>query len=206
MQKNSSKPKLHIRTAAPADAAALLGIYAPYVRETAVTFEYEVPSVEEFAERIHATLQRYPYLVAEAETVGATPAASDDAATPPARMPVGYAYVGPLHARPAYDWAVETSIYVAKRAHGQGVGRVLYEALEAELKRRGFEYMAAVIATPATDPDPYLTRASHAFHLRMGFEHAGELHLCAQKFGRWYNMAYMEKQLGPHKPNTPPPC
>ena len=87
--------KIRIRPAKPEDAEKLLAIYAPYVEQTAITFEYEVPTVEEFRERIHNTLKKYPYLVAEQ-----------------GGEPVGYAYVGPFHDRPAYDWAVETSIYV----------------------------------------------------------------------------------------------
>ena len=85
-----------IRLATPEDAPALLAIYEPYVRQTAITCEYEVPSVEEFAGRIERTLKRYPYLVMELDG-----------------RPVGYAYVSPLNSREAYDWSVETSIYPA---------------------------------------------------------------------------------------------
>ena len=80
-----------IRTATVSDAQALLNIYAPYVEHTAITFEYDVPSVEEFASRIKHTLQKYPYLIAERNG-----------------KLLGYAYAGPFHERPAYDWAVET--------------------------------------------------------------------------------------------------
>ena len=86
-----------IRLATPDDAPALLAIYEPYVRQTAITCEYEVPSVEEFAGRIERTLKRYPYLVMELDG-----------------RPVGYAYVSPLNSREAYDWSVETSIYLAR--------------------------------------------------------------------------------------------
>ena len=88
---------IHIRIAEPEDAEALLAIYAPYVEETAITFEYAVPSVEEFQERIRNTLQQYPYLVAEDEN-----------------GILGYAYAGRFQSRAAYDWAVETSIYIRK--------------------------------------------------------------------------------------------
>ena len=88
------KNKLQIRVATKEDAEALLAIYAPYVEKTAITFEYEVPSIEEFRCRIQETLKKYPYLVAEKNG-----------------KIVGYAYAGAFHARPAYDWAVETSIY-----------------------------------------------------------------------------------------------
>lgn len=86
-----------IRLATPDDAPALLAIYEPYVLKTAITCEYEVPSAEEFAGRIECTLERYPYLVMELDG-----------------RPVGYAYVSPLNSREAYDWSVETSIYLAR--------------------------------------------------------------------------------------------
>lgn len=113
--------KIRIRPAKPEDAEKLLAIYAPYVEQTAITFEYEVPTVEEFRERIHNTLKKYPYLVAEQ-----------------GGEPVGYAYVGPFHDRPAYDWAVETSIYVDQNKKRMGIGKKLHEALEEELRNRGF--------------------------------------------------------------------
>ena len=118
-----------IRTATPADAAEILAVYAPYVKQTAITFEYEVPSLEEFAGRIVRTLERYPYLVALSEG-----------------KIVGYAYVSPFHARPAYDWAVETSIYVRMDCKRMGIGHKLYEALEETLKRQGILNMEACIA------------------------------------------------------------
>ena len=104
---------MRIRRATENDAEALLKIYAPYVEHTAITFEYEVPSVEEFRSRIRHTLEKYPYLVAE-----------EDGEL------LGYAYVGPFHDRPAYDWAVETSIYVDERNIHKGVGGKLHDALE----------------------------------------------------------------------------
>ena len=101
------------RVARPEDAEALLAIYAPYVEETAITFEYEVPSVEAFRARIAHTLATYPYIVAvEDEKI------------------IGYAYVGRLHERAAYDWSVETSIYVARDRKRCGIGGQLYCELE----------------------------------------------------------------------------
>ena len=112
--------ELTVRPAAVSDAAALAAIYAPYVRGTAVTMELEPPDASAFAARIAATLRRYPYLAARLD--GRT---------------VGYAYAGPFHARPAYDWSVETSIYVAQDCHGRGVGRALYEHAKAFAKDSG---------------------------------------------------------------------
>ena len=121
--------KIQIRTATETDAEKLLEIYAPYVKNTAITFEYEVPSVEEFRDRIYNTLKRYPYLVAEVEgTI------------------YGYAYVSPFHERAAYDWAVETSIYVDQNKKGMGIGKKLYETLEKILKKQNILNLNACIA------------------------------------------------------------
>ncbi len=169
-----------IRPAMPQDAAALLRIYAPYVTNTAITFEYDIPSVEEFSARIRQTIKRYPYLVAER-----------------CGVPIGYAYVGPFHIRPAYDWAVETSIYVDSNRRHSGIGRILHNALEHELKQRGFLNMYACISYPAQD-DPYLDTNSVDFHQHMGYELVGHFHRCGYKFRRWYDMVYLEKILGKH--------
>ena len=99
-----------IRIATENDAEELLNIYAPYVEKTAITFEYEVPSVEEFRKRIRNILKKYPYIVEEKEG-----------------EILGYAYAGVFKNRAAYDWAVETTIYVREDQRKSGVGRALYE-------------------------------------------------------------------------------
>lgn len=177
---------LTIRSAAPADAAALLAIYAPYVERTAITFEYDVPSVEEFAARIGNTRKRYPYLVAEADG-----------------KILGYAYVGPFHDRPAYDWSVETSIYVDQEHKKSGIGKTLYAALENALKEQGILNLYACIASPETE-DEYLTRDSIRFHEHLGYRMVGEFRQCGYKFNRWYNMVWMEKFIGSHLDIQPP--
>lgn len=178
-----------VRRATPDDAAALLAIYAPYVLETAITYEYEVPSEDEFRQRIERTLGAgYPYLVLEREGV-----------------PAGYAYVGRLHERAAYDWAVETSIYLAEGERGHGAGRLLHDALEDALHAMGMLDMCACIATPNGVDDEYLTHNSEQFHAHMGYRKVGEFIECAQKFGRWYNMVWMEKSLGERTSDAPAP-
>ena len=122
---------IQIRSAAPADAPALLAIYAPYVAHTAITFEYDVPAEAEFARRIAETLKRYPYLVAEEDGV-----------------PVGYAYAGKFHDRAAYDWSVESTIYCAPDARGFGVGDLLYRALLELLEQCGYWNVYALVADP----------------------------------------------------------
>ncbi len=170
-----------IRPASPADAQALLAIYTPYVVQTAITFEYDVPAAAEFTARIASTLEKYPYLVAEQDGV-----------------PVGYAYAGAFHERAAYDWSVETSIYVEQHQKRKGIGRLLHNALEQELQRRHFLNMNACIACPAEGPDPYLTRDSIRFHEALGYRMVGKFHQCGYKFGRWYHMVWMEKQICSH--------
>ena len=167
---------LTIRAATPADAAALLEIYAPYVEKTAVTFEYAVPSAEEFAGRIARTLERYPYLIAMA---------------------------GPFKERAAYDWAAETTVYIRQDGRRRGTGRALYAALERCLAAQGILNLNACVAAPERE-DQYLTWDSVEFHCRMGYRTAGEFFQCGCKFGRWYNMVWMEKHIGPH-PAAPPP-
>ena len=176
---------LIIREARAADAPELLAIYAPYVTDTAVTFEYTVPSVEEFAGRISATLERYPYIVAVC-----------------GGEIVGYAYAGAFRVRAAYVWSVETSIYVRCDSKHHGVGSALYAALEERLHRQHITNMYACIAVPGGE-DPYLTRDSVEFHLHAGFGMAGEFRKCAYKFGRWYDMAMMEKVIAEHAEPQP---
>ncbi len=169
-----------IRSAFPQDAAALLEIYAPYVLETAITFEYEVPSVEAFADRIRQTIKRYPYFVAEENG-----------------YILGYAYAGAFRARTAYNWTVETSIYVNRARKRDGIGGMLYTKLEEELSHRGFINMYACISYPPQE-DPYLSTNSAEFHQHMGYRLVGRLHQCGYKFHRWYDIIYMEKIIGEH--------
>lgn len=171
---------LRIRVAAKDDAAALLAIYAPYVETTAVTFEYEVPTVEEFARRIENTTAKFPYLVAEF-----------------GGEIIGYTYASPFRTRAAYAWSVETSIYVRRDMKQRGVGRQLYEKLEILLAKQNVTNLYACIATPNGE-DPYVTRDSVEFHAHMGYRMAGEFKKCAYKFGRWYSVAMMEKTVGTH--------
>ena len=164
-----------IRSATPDDASAILGIYAYYVEKTAISFEYDVPSEDEFRERITNTLKRYPYFVLE-----------DDGAIR------GYAYVGVFKDRAAYDCSCEVTIYVDRDYKGKGYGRALYESLEKALRQTEITNLYACIGDPIEE-DEYLTRDSEHFHQHMGYTKIGEFHKCGYKFGRWYNMIWMEK-------------
>ena len=169
-----------IRTANLDDAAALLAIYAPYVEQTAITFEYEVPSLEEFRGRIAHTLRRYPYLVAEENG-----------------EILGYAYTGPFGERAAYSWAVETSIYLRQDVRGKGLGKRLYQALEEISRAQHVQSLYACIAYPDAD-DAHPSGNSVSFHTHLGYATVGRFPHCGYKFGAWYNMAWMEKTLGDH--------
>ena len=179
--------KINIRIATPSDAKEILSIYAPYILQTAITFEYDVPTLPEFTRRIERTLMKYPYLVAEKDG-----------------QIVGYAYAGPLHERAAYDWAVETSIYVKMDVKGQGIGKKLYAALEAVLRKQHIVCVNACIAYPDGENDAYLTKDSVEFHAHLGYKMVGEFHQCAYKYERWYNMVWMEKSLC-ERPEKPEP-
>lgn len=169
------------------DASALLKIYSPYVLETAISFEYLVPSLEEFRERIRTISAKYPYLKASDEQ---------------GRI-LGYAYAGTFKSRTAYDWAVETTIYVRRECRGMGVGRKLYESLEQSLKAMGICNLNACIAyTP--HEDPHLTNGSMFFHEKMGYRMVGTFHQCGYKFGSWYDMIWMEKLIAAHEQDQPP--
>lgn len=175
-----------IRIAVQKDAERLLEIYAYYIKHTAITYEYEVPSVEEFAARICKVLEGYPYLVAEVDGQIA-----------------GYAYASRFHERKACDWAVETAIYVDKNVKKKGIGKALYRALERALAYQNIISLNACIAKPLVE-DEYLTMNSIQFHEHMGYRFAGEFYKCGYKFGRWYDLVWMEKFLMEH-PDEPLP-
>ena len=177
---------LTVRSATLEDAERILEIYDYYVKNTAITFEYTTPSLEEFRGRMEKTMRKYPYLVILRDGVTE-----------------GYAYAGAFVGRAAYDWSCETSIYLDKNARKCGMGKMLYEALEKALAEMGILNMYACIGYPAED-DEYLTSNSADFHRHIGFSTVGEFHKCGYKFGRWYNMIWMEKMIGEHRENQAP--
>ena len=171
---------IRIRTASVEDAEELLAIYKPYVEKTAISFEYDVPEVSEFRRRIAHTLEKYPYLAAERDG-----------------ELLGYAYMGPFVGRAAYDWAAEVSIYVKEDKRKLGVGKCLYQALEAVAKAQNILNLNVYIGYPDQD-DEYLTKNSVQYHGHMGYQMVGKFHNCGYKFGRWYHMVWMEKLIGVH--------
>lgn len=176
----------NVRNAALGDAERILEIYSHYVENTAISFEYETPALEEFRRRMENTMKRYPYLVIERD----------------GRIQ-GYAYAGAFIGRAAYDWSCTLSIYLDREARGSGLGRVLYEAIEDKLRDMGILNLYACIAYPENE-DEYLSKNSAEFHAHMGFKKAGEFQKCGFKFGRWYNMIWMEKLIGEHPQEEAP--
>lgn len=170
-----------IRMATPEDAIELRQIYLPYVRETAVTFELEDPTLDDFTERVRTVLQNYPYLVAEQND-----------------QIVGYAYASAFRPRAAYARTAESSIYMDINRRGQGMGHRLYSTLAELLKLQNICNMEACIAH--CDPaDEFVPATSRLFHERLGFRMVGVFQKCAYKFDRWYDMIWMEKILNKHE-------
>jgi len=166
-----------IRPAKEEDAQRLLEIYGYYVLNTAVTFEWDVPSLEEFKARIRKFSAAYPYLVCEVDGVIQ-----------------GYAYAHAYSERKAYSWTVESSIYVNKDFRSKGLGRALYEELEKGLAAQGIRNIIARVAFIEKE-DEYLSHDSVKFHHKMGYKTMGCLSKVGFKFDRWYDMTAMQKDL-----------
>ena len=179
--------EVRIRTARKEDAADLARIYAYYVNKTAITFEYQAPDAQEMERRRKTILARYPYLVAEKDG-----------------KVVGYAYAHEFYGREAYAWSVEATIYIDKNFRRSGVGRPLYEALEQALKEMGILNINTCIAITGDADDPYVTNGSFFFHRHLGYEKVARFHHSGYKFGRWYDVIWMEKMIGDHGDNPVP--
>ena len=161
-----------LRIASEADIPAILNIYGPYVLTSTATFEYTVPSPEEFTRRFHSITARFPWLVYEE-----------------AGVILGYAYASAPFTRAAYAWCAEPSVYLRPDARGRGIGRELYRALEAILKYQGFQLLYALVTGENT--------ASLSFHRALGYETLAVFPDCGFKFGRWLDLNWLQKRLTP---------
>ncbi|HEY2396441.1 MAG TPA: GNAT family N-acetyltransferase [Rudaea sp.] len=170
-------PSLRIRAATETDAAALLAIYAPYVAHTAVSFETQVPDIDEFTGRVRRYAAQWAWLVAEHD-----------------ERIVGYAYGSPHRGRAAYRWSTETSAYVDASVQRQGVGKALYLALFEVLAARGYCQAFAGMTLP--------NDASVALHRSVGFEPIGVFRAIGYKFGAWHDVAWAQRRLR----DGPPPA
>jgi L-amino acid N-acyltransferase YncA len=163
---------LGVRVASAGDAEAVAAIYAPYVLETAISFEEEPPSSMEMANRITGALATHPFLVCESS--GSV---------------VGYAYAGPHGQRAAYRWSASVSVYVARDGHRRGIGRRLYVELFKLLRRQGFHSLFAGITLP--------NDKSIGLHEALGFQHLGTYREVGFKHGAWHDVGYW--RLGLHR-------
>lgn len=171
---------LLIRIAKEDDAEDLLKIYSYYVKNTAITFEQKVPSLEDFSNRIKETLINYPYLVAIVDG-----------------KIIGYIYASRFRTRESYICSAATSIYIEKSYQRKGIGKKLYSELCNILLKQNITNVYAGAADPIEE-DEYLTHNSEYFHKSMGFEIVAKYNKCAIKFGKWYNLIEMEKIIGEH--------
>jgi L-amino acid N-acyltransferase YncA len=171
-----------IRLATPADAPGINAIYRPFVSETAVSFELDPPSNKCMARRVAETLKKLPWLV---NCCG--------------ERVLGYVYASQFRARPAYQWAVETAVYVDLHSHRTGIGRGLYQQLFAILRRQGYYTAYAGITLPNV--------ASIGLHQNVGFEPIGIYRYAGYKFGAWHDVGWWQKSLNNYAvpPNTPRP-
>ena len=169
-----------IRLVRESDLLAIQAIYAPFVQDSLVSFEYEVPSVTELGERVRTTLTYAPWLVYEREGQVA-----------------GYAYAGHHRSRSAYQWSVELSVYVGEGFRRKGIARALYTSLIALLRLQGFYNAYIGIALP--------NPASVAFHEQFGFRPIGVYHGVGYKRGVWGDVGWWEMEIQPKTKNPPPP-
>jgi phosphinothricin acetyltransferase len=169
-----------IRLATAADGAALAAIYAPAVESQATSFELDPPDASEMGRRVAAITAKTPWLVCAHR--GAV---------------IGYAYGAQHRDRAAYAWSAEVSAYVHANAQRAGVGKALYESLFAVLSLQGFRNAYAGITLP--------NAASVRFHESVGFTPGGVYHDIGYKFGRWHDVAWFERALGPHETEVRPP-
>ena len=168
-----------VRSASAHDTAASVAIYRPYVENTAISWEIEVPSVDEMASRIASAQKAHEWLVLEHDG-----------------QVIGFAYGHALHRLPSYKWSTETGIYVSGDHHRAGGGRKLYTEVLRRLTERGYRRVFAGITQP--------NEASNAFHRSFGFEDVGTWPRVYFKNDRWHDVGWMQLDLGPGEQQAPP--
>ena len=159
-----------IRPAADADVPAILEIYAPYIRTSTATFEYDVPTAEAFLHRFHAYTRQFPWLVWEEDG-----------------KLLGYAYASAPYERAAFCWCAEPSVYLRPEAKHRGIAAKLYAVLEKILEIQGYQVLYALITEE--------NRESVRFHEKAGYHFQAVFPACGYKFGRWLGLVWMEKRL-----------
>lgn len=168
-----------LRDATIQDIPAILDIYRPYILNTAITFEYDVPTLAQFEDRFRAITREFPWLVWEENG-----------------EILGYAYGSRAFERAAYGWDADLSIYLRQGCSGRGIGRALYETLEQRLAAQGYYVLYALVTSA--------NAGSCAFHEAMGYREAVRLQACGFKFGQWYDVIWYEKRLKTGNPEQFP--
>ncbi len=171
-----------IRLATIEDSADILGIYKPFITDTTITFEYDVPSLEEFEDRMENIQSIYPWFVCEIDN-----------------KIVGYAYASKFNERAAYDWSVDFSIYISPEYQRRNIGKALYHALLETLKVQGFCNAYALITSPNIK--------SENIHRSLGFKEIAVCKNVGYKMGEWHDVKCFELEFAkhddePHKPKT----
>jgi L-amino acid N-acyltransferase YncA len=169
-----------VRPASARDADACVAIYGPYVQNTAISWEIEIPSVDEMASRIASAQRTHEWLVLE----------HDD-------QVIGFAYGHALNRTPSHKWSAQTGIYVSGDHHRAGGGRKLYAQVLRRLTERGYRRAFAGITQP--------NEASNCFHRSFGFRDAGLYRRVEWKHNSWHDVAWMQLDLlGPADQDEPP--
>lgn len=169
---------LKIRFATSADSSGIREIYEPYVISTPITFDYDIPTQEEFENRIESSSGSYPWLVCEHKN-----------------EILGYAYAGKLRVKAAYQWSAESTIYLSQKFHRKGLGKILYETLLHILRLQGFVNVYAGVTVPNIK--------SEGFHKALGFYEVGIYKNIGYKLGRWHDVKWFQLHLNDHSDPLP---
>ncbi len=162
-----------IRLAAEADSTSILEIYAPFIEDTVITFEYEVPTLSEFSKRMANIQKKYPWLVCEVND-----------------SIIGYAYASQFNERAAYAWSVDFSVYIKPEYHNKKIGKALYTALSQLLRLQGYCNAYTGVTLPNIK--------SEGLHESFGFKPVGVYHNVGYKFGNWYDVKWFELEIQEH--------
>ena len=168
-----------IRKATISDVPAILEIYRPYILNTAITFEYDVPTLAQFEDRFRSVTRDFPWLVWDEDG-----------------QILGYAYGSRAFERAAYQWDADMSIYLRQNCRGRGIGKALYAALEAQLRDLGYFVLYGLVTSA--------NEASCQFHRAMGYREVANFEKTGFKFGQWYGVIWFEKRLWDGDPTQPP--
>lgn len=166
--------QMTIRPIEISDAEKVLEIYRPFIENTNITFEYTVPNLNEWKERIYTVSKQFPWLVADLDG-----------------EILGYAYAAKHRDRIAYSWCCEASVYLSDKAQGKGLAKILYEKLFEILKIQGYINVYAIL----TSPNP----KSEKFHENFGFNNVGRFYKAGFKLGEWHNTRWMQLHLNEHE-------